>query len=61
MIVLAWLSDDERVREVAAQWCLLTSGDKQKVEIERLCLAVGVEPAGDFNPRCGDEGMGARN
>jgi DNA-binding transcriptional regulator YiaG len=47
MIVLAWLSEDEGVSEVAAQWSLLTSGDKHKMEIERLCLAAGVEPA-DF-------------
>jgi DNA-binding transcriptional regulator YiaG len=47
MIVLAWLCEDERVRAVAAQWSLLTSVEKQKVEIETLCLAVGVEPA-DF-------------
>jgi len=47
MIVLAWLCEDERVREAAAQWSLLTSAEKQKVEIETLCLAVGVDPA-DF-------------
>jgi hypothetical protein len=47
MIVLAWLSEDERVRESAAQWSLLTAAEKQRVEIEVLCPAVGVEPA-DF-------------
>ena len=47
MIVLACLSENEQVHEVAAKWSSLTSGDKQKVEIETLCLAVGVEPA-DF-------------
>ena len=47
MIVLAWLSEDERVREVADVWSLLTAAEKQRVEIEVLCQAVGVEPA-DF-------------
>jgi DNA-binding transcriptional regulator YiaG len=47
VIVLAWLSEDERVREVAAVWSTLTTAEKQRVEIEVLCLAVGVEPA-DF-------------
>jgi DNA-binding transcriptional regulator YiaG len=47
VIVLAWLSEDERVREVAAVWSSLTAAEKLRVEIEVLCLAVGVEPA-DF-------------
>jgi hypothetical protein len=47
MIVLAYLSEDEGVREVAAVWSSLTAAGKQRVEIEVLCLAVGVEPA-DF-------------
>jgi DNA-binding transcriptional regulator YiaG len=47
MIVLAWLSDDARVREIATSWSRLTHAEKRKVEIERLCLEVGVEPA-DF-------------
>ena len=47
MMVLAWLCENERVREVATLWSWLTHAEKLTVEIERLCQEVGVE-AKDF-------------
>ena len=47
LIVLAWLSEEERVREVAARWSWLTQSEKWKVGIKTLCLVVRVEPV-DF-------------
>jgi DNA-binding transcriptional regulator YiaG len=47
IIVLAWLSDDDRARAVRDCWNSLSRRVKHNVEVEDLCRAVGID-AGHF-------------
>src|SRR6202030_627179 len=47
MIHLAWLSRDERVRDVARRWRALDREQQRSIEIEELCYQAGVKDA-DF-------------
>jgi hypothetical protein len=44
---LAWLSRDERVRDVARSWLALGSAERDQTDIEELCDGAGIRD-GDY-------------